>query len=53
MSQVASYQLAKEGKTFDYILKYFYSPSVQISSLKGSSGYTPGLSASSSGFQEE
>ena len=50
MSQVASYQLAKEGKTFDYILKYFYSPSVQISSLKGSSGYTPGLSASSSGF---
>lgn len=50
MSQVASYQLAKEGKTFDYILKYFYSPSVQISSLKGSGGYTSGLSASSDGF---
>lgn len=50
MSQVASYQLAKEGYKFDYILKYFYSPSVQISSLRGYGGYTSGLSAGANGF---
>lgn len=50
MSQVASYQMAAEGKKFDYILKYFYSPSVQISSLNGSGGYTSGLSAGANGF---
>lgn len=50
MSQVASYQLAKEGYKFDYILKYFYSPSVQISSLRGYGGYTSGLSAGADGF---
>ena len=50
MSQVASYQLAKEGKKFDYILNYFYSPDVQISSLNGSGGYTSGLSAGANGF---
>lgn len=52
MSQVASYQLAKEGQKFDYILKYFYSPSVQINSLKGSGGYTSGLSAGADGFMK-
>lgn len=50
MSQVASYQLAKEGKKFDYILKYFYSPGVQINSLSGSEEYTSGLSAGADGF---
>lgn len=52
MSQVASYQLAKEGYKFDYILKYFYSPSVQISSLRGYGGYTSGLSAGADGFSK-
>ena len=52
MSQVASYQLANEGKTFDYILKYFYSPEVQINSLNGSGGYTSGLSAGADGFMK-
>jgi len=33
MSQLVSYQLAKQGKKYDEILKYFYSDGVQISSL--------------------
>ena len=33
MSQLVSYQLAKEGMTFDQILKYFYADSVQVMSI--------------------
>lgn len=50
MSQVASYQMARDGKTFDYILYHFYSSGVTISSLDGSGGYTSGQSAEKTGF---
>lgn len=33
MSQLVSYQLASEGKKYDEILEYFYSPGVEISSI--------------------
>lgn len=48
MSQVASYALANVGYSFSDILGYFYSPGVEISSLKLSKGYTKGVSASGS-----
>lgn len=50
MSQIASYELANQGKTYDYILNYFYSPGVQLGVLGGSYGYSSGLSASSKNF---
>lgn len=50
MSQVASYDMAKKGYNFDYILKYFYSPGVTISSLSGEGGYTDGNSGSAANF---
>lgn len=33
MSRLLSYQLAKEGKSYEEILKYFYSPGIKIVSL--------------------
>lgn len=50
MSQVASYEMAENGSTYNQILNYFYSPGVEIYSLFGSSSYTSGLSADATGF---
>lgn len=36
MSQLVSYQMAKEGKNYEDILKYFYSDGVQLSQLTNS-----------------
>lgn len=40
MSQLVSYQLAKEGKSYKEILKYFYSNGVEIANLNSSTGTT-------------
>ena len=50
MSQIASYELANQGMTYDAILNYFYSPGVQIAMLGGSSGYSSGVSANIDNF---
>lgn len=41
MSQLVSYQLAKEGKSYKEILSYFYSDGVEISKVVSSGGNTP------------
>lgn len=46
MSQLLSYQLAKEGKNYEEILKYFYSPGIEIVSL---SSFANGTENSESG----
>ena len=47
MSQLVSYQMAKEGMTYDEILKYFYSDGVEISKLTSSNneGFLHGVDA--------
>jgi len=50
MSQVASYVMAENGSDFEEILKYFYSPGIEIQSLSGTTSYNSGLSAGTSGY---
>lgn len=49
MSQYVSYQMAKEGKTYEEILKYFYSDGVQISNLNSPASSKPGTENESNG----
>ena len=47
MSQLLSYQLAKEGKNYQEILSYFYSDGVEITTVSGTSGSASSVAGSS------
>lgn len=51
MSQYVSYQLANEGKTYEEILKYFYSSGVEIVNLNSlPSNSSPGIETGENGI---
>lgn len=47
MSQLLSYQFAKEGKTYKEILSYFYSDGVEITTVSGTLGSASSVAGSS------